>query len=40
MRFRLVRFQNIEAVEVFGGGGEDDLYVLGTDPDFTLTLNN
>jgi microcompartment protein CcmK/EutM len=35
---RVVSFRNIEAIEVDGGGGADDIYVLSTSDDFTTTI--
>ena len=36
---RIVNFRGIEAVEIDGGGGDDQIYVLSTDDQFTLTIN-
>ena len=36
---RIVNFTNIEAIEVDGGGGNDNFWVLNTDPNLKITLN-
>ncbi len=36
---RLVSFMNIEAIEIDGAGGNDQIYVMSTDPDLTVTVN-
>ena len=36
---RIVTFTNIEAIEVDGSGGNDDIWVLATNPALTVTVN-
>ena len=36
---RIVNYTNIESIEVDGGGGNDSIYVLSTDPSLTVTVN-
>ena len=36
---RLVTFTNIEAIEIEGGGGDDDIWVLSTNPALTVTVD-
>src|SRR5439155_176067 len=36
---RLVSFSGIESLEVFGGGGNDQFYILSTSESFTTTID-
>ena len=36
---RIVNYTNVESIEVDGGGGNDSIYVLSTDPALTVTVN-
>ena len=36
---RIVSFTNIEAIEVEGGGGDDDIWILSTNPALTVTVD-
>src|SRR5205814_5831639 len=36
---RIVSFQNIESIEVDGGGGADQIYILSTNPNFVTIVH-